>query len=475
MGPILYAIYTNEFPETTKEDDCEDSSHDYNEEIFGKNCEECGIMTCYADDSTVVITSSRRGDLKEKLTRKLNDAAEFLQRNKLTINQKKSKIQEHMVRQKRVRLRTDPPELNVQTPEGMKTIKSNVSERLLGINLQNDTSWKSHLQTGEKPLMSALRKRLGALKHLGTQVPKNGRKLLATGLIISKLIYMIPVWGGAPITYIRKLQRIVNNSARYILNGARRWKTDRLMEEVNWLRVDEMMEFHSLLTLWKILRKQTPKYLAQKFIIGDDWRISTSSPRLQITASAFRWRSREMWNRLPDDIRLLENISGFKKQLRTWIVGRRSQNMEDQMGNNQMVINHIPQLGGQDMGQNMGQNMGQVQVGQNMVQDMGQNMGQNMGQAQRGQNMVQNMGQNMGQAQVGQNMVQDMGQNMVQNMGRNMGQNMGQNMVQDMGQNRVQNMRHGNRGQNMGQGHGNRGQNMGPGHGQNTIQNGMQH
>ena len=404
-----------------------------------------------------------------------------------------------MVRQKRVRLRTDPPELNVQTPEGMKTIKSNVSERLLGINLQNDTSWKSHLQTGEKPLMSALRKRLGALKHLGTQVPKNGRKLLATGLIISKLIYMIPVWGGAPITYIRKLQRIVNNSARYILNGARRWKTDRLMEEVNWLRVDEMMEFHSLLTLWKILRKQTPKYLAQKFIIGDDWRISTSSPRLQITASAFRWRSREMWNRLPDDIRLLDNISGFKKQLRTWIVGRRSQNIEDQMVNNQMVINHIPQLGGQDMGQNMGQNMGQVQVGQNMVQDMGQNMGQNMGQTQGGQNMVQNMGRNMGQ-NMGQNMVQDMGQNMgqnmgqaqvgqnmLQNMGRNMGQNMGQaqvgqNMVQNMGQvlmgrdmeqaqmgqnmgqNLVQNMGHGNRGQNMGQGNGNRGQNMGLGH-----------
>ena len=400
-----------------------------------------------------------------------------------------------MVRQKRVRLRTDPPELNVQTPEGMKTIKSNVSERLLGINLQNDTSWKSHLQTGEKPLMSALRKRLGALKHLGTQVPKNGRKLLATGLIISKLIYMIPVWGGAPITYIRKLQRIVNNSARYILNGARRWKTDRLMAEVNWLRVDEMMEFHSLLTLWKILRKQTPKYLAQKFIIGDDWRISTSSPRLQITASAFRWRSREMWNRLPDDIRLLDNISGFKKHLRTWIVGRRSQNIEDQMVNNQMVINHIPQLGGQDMGQNMGQ----AQVGQNMVQDMGQNMGQNMGQAQGGQNMVQNMGRNMGQ-NMGQNMVQDMGQNMgqnmgqaqvgqnmLQNMGRNMGQNMGQaqvgqNMVQNMGQVLMgRDMEQAQMGQNMGQnlvqnmGHGNRGQNMGQGQGQNTIQNTGQH
>ena len=132
------------------------------------------------------------------------------------------------------------------------------------------------------------------------------------------------------------------------------------------------------------IEETNTKYFAQKFLIGDDWRISTSSPRLQITASAFRWRSRELWNRLPDNIRLLDNISGFKKHLRTWIVGRRSQNIEDQMGNNLMVINQIP-LGGQDMGQNMGQNMGQAQVGQNMVQNMGRNMGQNMGQAQVGQ------------------------------------------------------------------------------------------
>ena len=82
-----------------------------------------------------------------------------------------------MVRQKRVRLRTDPPELNVQTPEGMKTIKSNVSERLLGINLQNDTSWKSHLQTGEKPLMSALRKRPGGLETPGDTSAEKWQKI----------------------------------------------------------------------------------------------------------------------------------------------------------------------------------------------------------------------------------------------------------------------------------------------------------
>ena len=338
MGPVLYAIYMNEFPETAKEDDCQDISHLEKDDLFSENCPECGKMLCYSDDSTVVVICSRRENLSRKLEMKLNDSAEFLTRNKLTINEKKSKIQEYMVKQKRARLVSEPPEIKVVTVEGVKTIKSNKSERLLGINLQDDISWKSHLQTGEKPLISTLCKRLGALRHLGTQVPKNGRKLLATGLILSKIVYMIPVWGGAPVTFIRKLQRIVNNSVRYILNGGKRWKTDRLMREVNWLRVDEQIEYHSLLSLWKILRMKTPKFLAKKYIIEDDWRISMTNPRLQLTETAFRWRSCAQWNGLPDNIRQIDKISSFKIQLKKLIVGRRQQELED-VEEMQMEIN----------------------------------------------------------------------------------------------------------------------------------------
>ena len=129
------------------------------------------------------------------------------------------------------------------------------------------------------------------MRHLGTQIPLKGRKLLATGLIISKIIYMLPVWGRTPPTNIKKLQRIVNKTARYVLNKGKKWKTNKLMTELNWLRVDEMVVYHSLITLWKILKNRTPKQMAENFEIDNNWKIETTKPRLKTAECAFRWRS----------------------------------------------------------------------------------------------------------------------------------------------------------------------------------------
>ena len=134
---------------------------------------------------------------------------------------------------------------------------------------------------------------------------------------------MLPVWGGTPLTDIRKLQRLVNKTARYVLNKGRRWKTNDLMSELNWMRVDEMVIYHSMITLWKILKNQTPRQLAQKFRVDENWKLGTTIPRLKTTSRAFRWRSVISWNRLPLEIRQIVLISKFKTTLKSWILERR--------------------------------------------------------------------------------------------------------------------------------------------------------
>ena len=120
---------------------------------------------------------------------------EFLTSNALSINQKKTQLQEYMVKQKRSRQKQISPQLIVTTIEGNKTIKKQMYTRLLGINLHEDMTWRSHLELGEKLLLQTLRRRLGSLRHLGGVVPEKGRRMLASSLITSKIIYMIQVWG----------------------------------------------------------------------------------------------------------------------------------------------------------------------------------------------------------------------------------------------------------------------------------------
>ena len=72
----------------------------------------------------------------------------------------------------------NPPSLTVMAESGEpKEIKSENHIRLLGANLLQNTSWKSHLVDGEKAALPALRSKLGSLIHISTQLPSKSRKL----------------------------------------------------------------------------------------------------------------------------------------------------------------------------------------------------------------------------------------------------------------------------------------------------------
>ena len=133
-----------------------------------------------------------------------------------------------------------------------------------GLNLQSDLSWRSHLESGEKPLLQTLRKRLGALCHLGKTIPKSGRLVLLNGLILSKIIYMIAIWGGIHQVHIDKVQKLINKTARYVLQGGWKIKTNKLMETCNWLTANKLVVFHSMLTIWKLLNFQIPSQIAEE-------------------------------------------------------------------------------------------------------------------------------------------------------------------------------------------------------------------
>ena len=188
---------TDEISETTKEPNCPEICHQDNSELFGINCRKCGIVPTFADDATILVSGQTRNEIQIKLDNKFENISNFLSSNKLTVNKGKTTITECMTRQKRVRQIEDKPSLQTTDEKGQdKTISQTKDNRILGANIHENLSWKSHLQTGEKAVIPTVRKQLGALKHLSKSVPKKGRLLLANGLLVSKIIYLMPVWGG---------------------------------------------------------------------------------------------------------------------------------------------------------------------------------------------------------------------------------------------------------------------------------------
>ena len=97
---------------------------------------------------------------------------------------------------KRMRITDTAPSLIEHNPHGLvKVITAQKDIKLLGITLQDNLTWSSHIENGTDALFPAAQKKLGVLKHLGSSMPMRSRKLLTEGLVISKLRYIIPIWG----------------------------------------------------------------------------------------------------------------------------------------------------------------------------------------------------------------------------------------------------------------------------------------
>ena len=135
LGPILFLIFINEMPESVRNYSCLDPSHKETEHLFGRNCQICGAITSYADDSTYAVSSKTRMENQGKLHENFENIKNFLNINRLSINESKTVLIETMNKQKRCKVKGQAPTLTVPD-EGQNLIQKPAEKscRLLGAN-----------------------------------------------------------------------------------------------------------------------------------------------------------------------------------------------------------------------------------------------------------------------------------------------------------------------------------------------------
>ena len=325
LGPLLYTIYINELPEAVKEDDCHCKNTIKDNNLFNQNYDNCGELPCYVDDGSYVVGTKDRIQSQTKIRKMLDNISKFLN-NELVINQTKTTILESMSKQKRPRLRQPQTYLETRKPAGeMKMIRPQESIKLLGVNLQQNLSYNMHLEGVEGFLLPEVRRRLGALRHLCKEVPMKSRLNLANGIIMSKVVYMIALWGGTYPKNLRKIQAAINRIARWVTRASRRVKTVNLMTRCNWLTIPELVEQHFLLALWKIMWTQTPPQLWARLEPDEDIFIDMRMPRLQTSQLSFMWRATQNWNNLSIELRKTKSYTGLKNKLKKHLITIRNQ------------------------------------------------------------------------------------------------------------------------------------------------------
>ena len=291
------------------------------------SCTACGTICCFADDTTFSSFAKNPDHLASNLAEKFKMISEFLISNGLKLNEDKTHLLLLTSSQKR---RKNNPQISLVTNSAI--VRSTPAEKLLGCTIHEDLKWSEYILIGENSLVKSLCSRLKALKLVCGVASFKARKMIGEGIFMSKLIYVIQVWGGCELYLINVLQTLQNKAARNITKLPWNTTTRHLLLQCGWLSVKQLVIFHSVVFIHKTLKSKSPKYiydmydmhysaehmtrLAKKDLI----RLKDSTvPKSDQLTRSFKWRATKQYNDLLVEIRNICEVDRFRHSVKKWI------------------------------------------------------------------------------------------------------------------------------------------------------------
>ena len=163
---------------------------------------------CFADDSTYTVTATTEAELSAKLSSKFKVIANYLTENRLCINTDKTHLLLMCTEQKRrhVNMRA------VTLFTGTEVISPSRVETLLGFTVHQDLGFGEFLLHGKDSVVSGLGRRIGALKAISRIASFQTRRSVCTALVMSRILYMLPLYAGCPDYMLTGLQTKLNEA-----------------------------------------------------------------------------------------------------------------------------------------------------------------------------------------------------------------------------------------------------------------------
>ena len=259
LGPLLYVLYTNDLPEAVHEHHLQ-QDHQQGDHLYNINCHACGGLCLYADDSTFSLSSGNMEELNANLDKKYQDIAKYMDKNRLILNSEKT----NLLIMTSARKHANHQDFGIYLDTGSEHILPLNEEKLLGVNLSNCLSWNKHVRDTKQSLVSTLTSRINALAKICQYTSFINRKMVANGIVMSYLTYLIPLYGGCPEYLLTGLQTLQNRAARLVTNSNWYTPSSIMLSQIGWLNVRQMIIFHSLVLVFKTKQDKKPVYLYNK-------------------------------------------------------------------------------------------------------------------------------------------------------------------------------------------------------------------
>ena len=325
LGPLLYTLFTNELPEVVHDSPARLGGVGDDVQPWPAYHEEGpdGAVCCYADDTTVSLYSEDSTTLSAKLTNTYQLIAQFMVDNRLKLNDDKTHLLVMGTGSEQTRGQ-------VEIRAATEVITPTPCQKLLGCWVHQDLHWAEYIRGSKDSLCRSLNSRVSALRKIRYLASFKNRKIIAEGIFMSKLSYVIALWGGCEVG-LKKALQVLQNKVAQVVTG-KDWTTSKkvLLQQCGWLSVNQLIFYHSVLLVFKVRQNKSPRYL---FMMHNNWTYPYTTrqaandlirvgvrPRLEVVRESFRWRAASSFNQLPADIRTCSKVESFKRKVKTWIM-----------------------------------------------------------------------------------------------------------------------------------------------------------
>ena len=159
---------------------------------------------------------------------------------------------------------------------------------------------------------------------------------LVHSLIVSRVDCCNSLYLGLPNYLLKKLQSIMNKSARLIFSVAPRVPTTRVLIKLHWLPIKARIEFKICLIVFKALRFGQPKYIADMLsppvtishltLRSDDDPYRLHEPRAvgerAFAERSFVYTAPRLYNGLPASVKQQASVQSFEIHLKKFLFSR---------------------------------------------------------------------------------------------------------------------------------------------------------
>ena len=295
LAPLLYVLFTADIPDLAH-------THPVSFSSPSTYCKDCGSTVAYIDDNTYSTGCDTPTELSQKLSAEYQRIQNYMASKKLVLNDEKTSLL--VFGNKSVSSGRE----QVVVQAGAHTITPSQSHVLLGATVGQNLKWDDHILRNKHSLMNQLRSRLNGLSLVCRYANFKTRLMVGQGIFLSKLCYLIQIWGGTSAQLIKNCQ-VMQNKAMQIITG------------MHWFTPTGV-----LLQKCKVIINQSPTYLYNKIHPESTHNTRHSvkfgenfTGKTERSQSSFCYRGVKLYNKIPLEITRVQNLQTFKAKLKTWI------------------------------------------------------------------------------------------------------------------------------------------------------------